>query len=160
MRSRSTFGWQTSLADLALILFLLSASALHRQPPAHSPAAVPVPALRAAPMAEPLAVYEAAPGAPSLRQWLAQQASDPRQQLTITARYGDAPGARDAALREASRLLGEAGAAGLTARLVVEPGAGPARVALAYDDPARVARDLLTAGAEEGSSTLPPRKGS
>jgi hypothetical protein len=139
MKGKSSFGWQTSLADLSLILFMLSAAALHRQPPAQ-PAA---PASRPAPLAEPLAVYEAAPGAPSLGQWLGQQAIDPRQQLTITARYGTAPGARDAALREASRLLGEAGAAGLSARLVVEPGAGPARVALAYDDPARVARDLL-----------------
>lgn len=144
MKGGSAFGWQTSLADLSLILFMLSAAALHRQPPpARLAAPHAAPALRPAPMAEPLAVYEAAPGAPALSAWLAQQAIDPRQQLTITARYGDAPGARDAALREASRLLGEAGAAGLSARLVVEPGEGPARVALAYDDPARVARDLL-----------------
>jgi hypothetical protein len=143
MKGSSSFGWQTSLADLSLILFMLSAAALHRQPPAKPAVLHAAPAARPAPMAEPLAVYEAAPGAPSLAKWLGQQALDPRQQLTITARYGDAPGARDAALREASRLLGEAGAAGLTARLVVEPGAGPVRVALAYDDPARVARDLL-----------------
>jgi hypothetical protein len=143
MKGSSSLGWQTSLADLSLILFMLSAAALHRQPPAKPAVLHAAPAARPAPMAEPLAVYEAAPGAPSLGKWLGQQALDPRQQLTITARYGDAPGARDAALREASRLLGEAGAAGLTARLVVEPGAGPVRVALAYDDPARVARDLL-----------------
>lgn len=135
MKGSAAFGWQTSLADLSLILFLLSAAALHGQPPG-KPAPTPP-----APRSEPLAVYEAAPGAPPLGAWLAQQAADPRQQLTITARY--APGARDQALREALRLLGEAGAAGRAARLVVEPGAGPARVVLAYDTPERVARDLL-----------------
>ncbi|HUD31215.1 MAG TPA: hypothetical protein VMQ93_20295 [Novosphingobium sp.] len=144
MRRGSSFGWQTSLADLSLILFMLSASALHRQPPAPPVAkAAQRTAPRPAPMSEPLAVYEATPGAPSLGAWLAEQAVDPRQQLTVTARYGSAPGARDAALREAMRLLAEAGAAGLSARLVVEPGSGPVRAALAYDDPARVARDLL-----------------
>ncbi|WP_404482509.1 hypothetical protein [Novosphingobium sp. BL-52-GroH] len=140
MKGKSNFGWQTSLADLSLILFMLSATALQRQPPAKpAPPAV----VHESPRSEPLAVYEAGPGAPSLGAWLAQQAGDPRQQLTITARYGEAPGAREAALREAARLLGEAGTAGRSARLVVEPGAGPARVALAYDTPDQVARDLL-----------------
>lgn len=142
MKSGSSFGWQTSLADLSLILFMLSAAAVHRQPSA-KPAVLPAASPRASARSEPLAVYEAGPGAPSLHVWLAQQALDPRQQLTITARYGKAPGARDAALREATRLLGEAGVAGRVARLVVEPGAGPARVALAYDTPDQVARDLL-----------------
>lgn len=122
------YGWQTSLADLALILFMLSAAALHQRPPAKGPE-------RASPQSEPVAVYEAARDAPGLDEWLAQQAADPRQQLTITTRYGRQPGAREAALREAARLLAEAGQAGRAARIVVEPGAGPARVALAYDTP-------------------------
>lgn len=156
MKGRSGFGWQTSLADLSLILFMLSAAALHRQPPAKAPPkptahSRPSAAVREAPRAsarsEPLAVYEAGPDAPSLAAWLAQQAVDPRQQLTITARYGPSPGAREQALREATRLLAEAGAAGRSARLVVEPGDGPARVALAYDTPGDasegLARDLL-----------------
>ncbi|MEE4451862.1 hypothetical protein [Novosphingobium resinovorum] len=123
-----SFGWQTSLADLSLILFMLAAAALHQRPPAKQPD-------RASPQSEPVAVYEAASGAPRLDDWLAQQAADPRQQLTIITRYGPRPGAREAALREAARLLEEAGQAGRAARIVVEPGGGPARVALAYDTP-------------------------
>lgn len=124
----NSFGWQTSLADLSLILFMLAAAALHDRPPAARPAP-------ASPRSEPLAVYEATPEAPRLGVWLEQQAPDPRQQLTITARYGAAPGAREQALAQAARLLAEAGQAGRAARIVVEPGAGPARVALAYDTP-------------------------
>jgi hypothetical protein len=126
----SSFGWQTSLADLSLILFMLSAAALHNRPPVSAPA-------QAQPSAqsEPLAVYDATPGAPPLGAWLAQQAADPRQQLTITARYADAPGARERALAEAARLAGEAGAASRFVRIVIEPGTGAARVALAYDVP-------------------------
>ncbi|MGF7153759.1 hypothetical protein [Novosphingobium gossypii] len=123
------FGWQTSLADLSLILFMLAAAALHDKPKERAERP------RASPQSEPLAVYDAAPDAPPLGAWLDQQAVDPRQQLTITARYGPAPGAREAALREAARLLAQAGQAGRAARVVVEPGVGPARVALAYDTP-------------------------
>ncbi|AXB75664.1 hypothetical protein [Novosphingobium sp. P6W] len=132
MKGTSSFGWQTSLADLALILFMLSAASLHNRPASQAKAD-----LHASAQSEPLAVYHAAAGAPPLDMWLEQQAADPRQQLTITARYGAAPGARDAALAEAARLLAEAGAHGRAARIVVEPGAGPARVALAYDVPER-----------------------
>jgi len=125
----NAFGWQTSLADLSLILFMLCAAALHDRP------AAPKSEIRASPRSEPLAVYDAAPDAPRLAEWLDQQAADPRQQLTITTRYGSQPGAREAALREAARLLAEAGETGRSARVVIEPGAGPARVALAYDMP-------------------------
>lgn len=137
----SSFGWQTSLADLSLILFMLAAAAVHdhpdeKKPPQANAQTVEAKApLRASPQSEPLAVYDAAPDAPPLGQWLEQQAADPRQQLTITTRYGREPGAREAALKEAARLLAEAGQVGRAARIVVEPGAGPARVALAYDTP-------------------------
>lgn len=127
------FGWQTSLADLSLILFMLAAAALHDKP--QERAEKPGVSAPASAQSEPLAVYDAAPDAPPLGAWLDQQAVDPRQQLTITARYGPTPGAREAALREAARLLAQAGPAGRAARVVVEPGAGPARVALAYDTP-------------------------
>lgn len=146
MKKGGSFGWQTSLADLALILFMLSAASLHnrpadRQTPAepartsHKAAREAAGQAEASPQSEPLAVYDATPGAPRLSEWLDQQAADPRQQLTITARYGPQPGAREKALAEAARLMTEAGNAGRSARIVVEPGAGAARVALAYDTP-------------------------
>jgi len=134
VKGSGSFGWQTSLADLSLILFMLSAAALHDRParPAGPAASAP-----SSVQSQPLAVYAAAPGAPPLGAWLTQQAPDPRQQLTVTVRYGAGPSAREAALREAAHLLAEAGAQGRSARIVVEPGTGPARAALAYDVPDR-----------------------
>lgn len=149
MSARESTGWQTALADLSLILFMVTAAAVGQQP-LHAvaregrdkrEAAVAAdgsPAL--SPQSEPLAVYVDAPGVPPLAGWLAEQAVDPRQQLTITAHYGSAPGAQEHALAAAIRLADEAGKAGRTARLVVEPGAGPPRVAIAFDSPDAPAR--------------------
>jgi hypothetical protein len=93
---------------------------------------------------EPLAVYRAREGAPPLDEWLAEQAPDRRQYLTIVARYrGDpAPAARDAL-----RLAQEASAAGVIPRIVLEPGKDPDLLAtLAFDRPeATVARPLQPA---------------
>jgi len=143
MSARHSTGWQTALADLSLILFMVTALAVSRQPSLAVSKLEPAPRedLRPSPEGEPLAIYVAAPGAPPLAQWIAGQAADARQQLTITARY--APGGQAAALADAARLAGEAGAAGKGARLVIEPGAGPIRAALAFDavDPA-LARSL------------------
>ena len=139
MSGRAAHGWQTSLADLSLILFMATAAAVSQQPEKPTSRAA---AVAPSPQAEPLSVYVAAPDAPPLAQWLRDQAVDPRQQLTITARY--APGAQARALAEAADLAARAGALGRAARVVVEPGEGPTRVALAYDTPVGqdVARDL------------------
>lgn len=128
MSRRSVLGWQTSLADLSLVLFLVVAAAAGRHGTAPAKAAPSI-------QSEPLAVYAATPDAPPLADWLAGQAVDPRQQLTITARYGPEVEAQAKALAEAARLLADAKAQGRSARVVIEPGAGPARVALAYDAP-------------------------
>ena len=141
-------GWQTILADLSLILFMVTASALANSsdgplgnegvvPARPKPAAQvgPAPILQA-PRAEPVAVWRPAAGAPALSQWLAALAGDPRLQLTITVHY--APGGREGALAEAIRLSRSAGTPGTTARIVVEPGqpAGLSAV-VGYDaDPA------------------------
>ncbi|AIT80664.1 MULTISPECIES: hypothetical protein [Novosphingobium] len=140
MSGRASVGWQTALADLSLILFMVTAAAVSRQPPEAFAKAGKVAAqagggAAVSPQSEPLAVYVDAPGAPPLSQWLAQQAVDPRQQLTITAHYGEAPEAQARAMAEATRLLEQAGRAGHAARIVVEPGQGPSRVVIAYDAP-------------------------
>ncbi|MCJ2186831.1 hypothetical protein [Novosphingobium beihaiensis] len=103
----------------------------------NQPAKLPSSDVSAAPspQTEPLSVYVAAPGAPPLAQWLHEQAADPRQQLTITARYGAGGEAQARALAEARQLLAEAGAQGQAARIVVEPGDGSVRAVLAYDSP-------------------------
>ena len=88
-------------------------------------------ALVRVPRGEPLAVYRSGAGAPPLGQWLAAQSPDPRQQLSIVAHYP--AGGQQAALAEVAQMLGQAGAAGISARLVVEPGEGGIVATLAYD---------------------------
>jgi hypothetical protein len=143
-------GWQTILADLALILFMICASALSvAEGPAPAadkaqaaPLRLPVAPSRPAAshpvapsqQAEPVGVWRDGPGAPPLAQWLADQAGDPRLRLSIVVRYAPQSGGRAAALDQAAALARAAGPRAATARLVVEPGAQPgASVALGYD---------------------------
>lgn len=124
MRARAGSGWQTVLADLSLILFMLTAAAVSTAP------AAPKPKEPAAPLrGDPVAVWRPGPGAPPLSQWLKSQGADPRLRLTIVVPYG--PGRRDAALAEAQRL---AAAGEIPSRVIVEPGPdGLAFAALTYD---------------------------
>ncbi len=130
--ARAGSGWQTLLADLSIILFMVTAATLSqsRDPGPAKGTAAPEPP-KASARSEPLAVYRAGPGAPPLGQWLAAQSPDPRQQLSIVAHY--AAGMQQAALSDAAALLAQAGASGRTARLVVEPGEGGTVATLAYD---------------------------
>jgi len=135
-------GWQTTMADLSMILFMLTASAVTNQKP-HAQAA-PAPTTSASRSAvqptarsAPTAIWMAGEGAPPLGQWLAQQPRDSRQQVTVTATY--APGAMDEALAQAQVLARQVG----DARVVVERGAPGVRVEIGYDAPeARLARPL------------------
>lgn len=130
--ARAGSGWQTVMADLCLILFMVTSAALAAQrglSEHREPQAAPQPA----PRAEPLALYRAGPGAPRLDEWLANQAPDPRQHLTVVAHYR--PGGEGEALALAARLLAEAGPRAASARIVVEPGEDGTVAMLAYDDP-------------------------
>lgn len=118
--------WQTAIADLALILFMVTAAAMGSQEDPPTPDN-PLPA-----QAEPVAVFRAAAGAPPLAQWLDEQPHDPRQRLTIVGRY--APGGLDAMSREALQLAATAEAAGHPARLLLQPGSDSDLLAvLAFD---------------------------
>ena len=152
MISRVSFGWQTTMADLALILFMLTAAGVQAQRQLEEQKEGQVQQLkrtRAGPsqsaMGEPLAVYRAHESALPLGKWLAEQAPDRRQYLTIVARYR--PGEAAAAAQEAVGLAQEAGAAGVSARIVLEPGEGGDMLAtLAFDRPdVAVARPLQDA---------------
>lgn len=134
MSVRVGTGWQTIIADLSMILFMLTASAVAHQGPKAparpaSAAAAPQALVQPGARSEPVAVWIAGEGAPPLREWLAQQPRDSRQQVTITASY--APGALNAALAQAQSLAREAG----DARVVVEPGSPGTRVVIGYDAP-------------------------
>jgi hypothetical protein len=126
-------GWQMIIADLSMILFMLTASAVARQDSSAQTKLAPASANRSAagpaPRSEPVAVWIGGEGAPPLGQWLAQQPRDARQQVTITATY--APGAMQEALAQAQVLAKDAG----EARILVEPGSPGMRVVIGYDAP-------------------------
>jgi len=119
MMARMGSGWQTVLADLSLILFMVTATAVSDAPAkAPPPAPIVLPAL-----GEPVAVWRFDPAGPSLREWLAGQPADPRQRLTLVAGPADA-----------RALLQQTGNLPRPARILIEPGlSGPPYAALTYD---------------------------
>jgi hypothetical protein len=139
MTSQVSTSWATILADLAIILFMITAADLSNAEIAKSAAA---PSSLAVATAEPVALYRPGGSAPSLGSWLAEQPDDPRQQLTIVVRYR--AGEADTMAAEGLRLVSQAEAAGRDARLIAEPDERSETVAvLAYDaDPQAVARKL------------------
>jgi hypothetical protein len=119
--------WQTIIADLALILFMVTAAAMGSKE--SETAGNPLPA-----RGEPLAVYRPHQGTPPFGDWLAAQAADERQQLTIIGRYqgGDVRFAADAALALAS----DAAEHGVRSRVLLEPADSSDLLAvLAFDNP-------------------------
>lgn len=126
MIARASTGWQTLFADLSLILFMITASAVSQAhdaspPPPLSPSA----SAGMAAMAEPVAVWRPSIGGTTLAQWLADQPRDARLRLTlhVHASAGD----EAAALRLA-------GGAAPQSRLVIDREPGPSLEAiLAYD---------------------------
>ncbi|MDE2303519.1 MAG: hypothetical protein KGK11_13270 [Sphingomonadales bacterium] len=129
-------GWQTLLADLSLILFMVTAAALAARPPAGR-SDPPAPLAAGA----PLAIWREGSARP-FAAWLIDQQPDSRQQLTITVPY--APGGALDALRRAAPAVRAGEATGLAVRVIVEPaGRGDALGAsLAYDRAPAVARVL------------------
>lgn len=125
MIARPSSSWQTVLADLSLILFMVTVGALSDAPLA-APQSSPPPSLPPAALpalGEPVAVWRAGAAGPSLTDWLASQPADPRQRLTLVAAPADGP----AALAQAARLP-------RPARVLIEPGlAGAPYATLTYD---------------------------
>jgi hypothetical protein len=119
--------WQTIIADLALILFMVTAAAMGSKNPEATDNPLPA-------RGEPLAVYRPHQGTPPFGEWLAAQAADERQQLTIIGRYqgGDVQFAADAALALAS----DAAEHGVRSRVLLEPAENSDVLAvLAFDSP-------------------------
>lgn len=119
MISGGKANWQTIIADLALILFMVTAASLDTEPVGEEilpstgrDAALPI-------EGEILALYRVDRAAPPLEEWLAAQAPDERQNLTIVAQFEQ--GGREAAMDGAQELASAAGAEGLRARIVLEP---------------------------------------
>lgn len=120
MNTRIGSGWQTVLADLSLILFMVTAAAVSQASP--QPATGETLAL-----GEPVAVWR--PGALSLGAWLSQQPHDPRLRLTIVAHAAQAQ-----ETGVISTMLTTVGPLPQNSRFVLERSPGPRLTAtLAYD---------------------------
>lgn len=134
MSIRGLTGWQTSLADLSLILFAVVAAS-YRGDPAEE--AVPRPeeveqALDVA-LGQPMAVFRPG-GDADLTRWLSAQELDEGALATVIVRHRSGSAARAAS--EAARLADEIERAGHHARLVVETSAAPETlVTIAHDRP-------------------------
>ncbi|MFM7402668.1 MAG: hypothetical protein ACKO1N_00960 [Erythrobacter sp.] len=130
--ARSGHGWQLILADLALILFLLTLSAL---PGAEANSDAPQGETRGPAMPEVApaqALFRPVPGRPGIAAWLASQTPDPRATLTIFTVHR--PGGEAAAWARAQALAGEAVATGARVRTIIMAGAeADLYASLAYD---------------------------
>lgn len=127
MIARSGSGWQTVLADLALILFMVTAAVLVDSGEGSAN-------LAPNEWGEPIAYFsQEGSGSPPIGQWLAQQPLDQHQQLTILVRYEEE--GRNDALAQAHDLASGAARSGLPVRIIVEPGPTGASAVLAYDRP-------------------------
>lgn len=116
--------WQIMLADLSIILFLTTFSALARVESTQAKATAPAPAAAPAPpsaplVAEPVAMWRPGPGAPPLDEWLREQAADARMRINIHGAYR--PGRRDAVLADAAAVSADPALNGRAVRVILEP---------------------------------------
>lgn len=139
-QARGGHGWQLILADLALILFLLTLSALPssdaeagRRLAAGEPRERNLRQQQRAEVAAAQALFRPVPGGPALGEWLSAQQPDPRATLTIFAVH--APGREAAAWQSAQALAAEARARGARVRTIISAGtADEVYASLAYDE--------------------------
>lgn len=130
--SRSTTNWQLILADLALILFLVTAAALTARP-AHAPTSSQTKTGHPA-LAPTQALYRPGPNLPSIEEWLASQTPDPRAALTIFAQHraNDA----EAVWQAAQDMATIARDSDVRVRVIVREGdTSEVYASLAYDQP-------------------------
>ncbi|EAQ28873.1 hypothetical protein NAP1_14778 [Erythrobacter sp. NAP1] len=126
--------WQLVLADLALILFLVTLSGLagsETEDVAGGKTSSPTQEPQFAPSQ---ALFRPSASGPDLREWLASQPVDHRSTLTIYAQYQGED--RAAAWAAAQRLSAQADEAGYAVRIVIARGEeSDLYASLAYDAP-------------------------
>ncbi|MEL7198164.1 MAG: hypothetical protein AAGL10_07595 [Pseudomonadota bacterium] len=142
MINRIAAGWQLILADLALILFLVTlaalASALQAQVDSKD-ASIPLTASaqsdRTADTAAPVqALYRPAVGIAPFGEWLSDQPNDPRAQLTIIASYSAQ--ANPETWRRVRAMVSQAAERGIAAKVIITPGTfDDVYASFAYDRP-------------------------
>lgn len=134
MIGRSGTGWQTTTADLALILFFVVSAAATKPGPAADGHGKPTVQKLAAPAIEAtpsVAIYRQTEGT-TMSQWLRSQPQDDRQVATVL--LSRSPGGSAPAMTQALGFLDEIEASGRSGRLLVERGdADEVTVVLAYE---------------------------
>ena len=136
---RNPAAWQLLLADLALILFLVTLSALPASEAKSgrklADSAATEKDVRGGGLTEiaaSQALFRPVAGGPSLTEWLAGQPRDPRATLTVFVRHR--PGGEAAAWQIAQRLADDALRSGVAVRTIITPRAQDEIYAsLAYD---------------------------
>ena len=139
MSPRGAQGWELMLADLALILFLVTLAALAGEEargtgadaivraPGNTPDMAPE-------IAPSQALFRPNPQGPDIARWLAEQPADSRATLTVFAQY--AQGERAAIWAETQALAVRAEGTGQAVRVVITEGAqSDIHASLAYDTP-------------------------
>ncbi|WP_239805197.1 hypothetical protein [Croceicoccus hydrothermalis] len=120
--------WQVMLADLAMILFLVAASAVPAREIAPAEVALTEPVVAG----EPSAVFRDNGEDKRFARWLDSRSADARETLTI--RGGPEAGRYDGALARAAALSAIAAARWVATRIVLEPESGDAVIAVfAFD---------------------------
>lgn len=121
-------GWQVVLADLALILFLVTLAALAAGPEGDDRSRIAKPEIAAS-----QALYREVEDGPTLAQWLDQRPADPRATLTI---LGQHTGGDDAMIWDrAEAMARQARGRGFRVRVVIGEGeVSDLYASLAYDE--------------------------
>lgn len=134
MTNQSGQSWHIAFADIALILFLLTATALARE---EDLARQGVPASGTA-----SAIFDARARDEDFAQWLSENVSDDRQKVTITLHHSGSLEASQ--FRRAATLADMAAARNIPHRIVIEPADKDRLLAvLAFDGSPQMARSLL-----------------
>ncbi len=145
MTGNGNNSWLVPLADLSLILFIVTGATLAGSlGKAREDDVEPrLPGGIAQGVAA--SIYTDAAGGPSLAEWLAQYRAGPGEQLTIEAFH--TPADRAAVTSRAEELAQQAIAAGQPPRVIVQPASATRIMALfAYDGEAQLAQGLLQEG--------------
>lgn len=146
------------LADLSLILFVTTATALSDE---SSQAKMAVESAHTTTRSDPVAVWRA-DSSVSLADWLFERPADPREILTISVGYGDdadfGSDPREQAMASALDAARDAADVGYTARIVLEPESGDGEAltaSFAFDrgmDSGSLAQSLLISDGIKTSS--------
>ncbi len=135
MSLRDPSGWQLILADLALILFLVTIAALANT--ADRPDSQDTRSgedTGGASVAPSQALFRPGTDVPSIEQWLARQPRDPRATLSIIATHR--AGEDQKAWEAAQKLATQARETGVAVRVLVQPGdRSDLYASLAFDAP-------------------------